>query len=115
AQTPVALVLIDVLRAGLTDGNRSAKAIWRPLWTVDTAGAHDSRAGGALKHRPGSLLERGLKGGRGETTIYEPASLLKLLLVFWPMTVTAPTHTAMMRLSMTQYSMAVGPSSFFRN
>src|SRR3954470_25046796 len=43
------------------------------------------------------------------------ATLEKVLLALLPRVVMAAMHTTMMRASMTAYSTAVGPSSFFRN
>ena len=53
-----------------------------------------------------------------QRVIYGPrnsATLLKVLLAFPPIVVIALRHTTTIRPSMTAYSTAVGPSSFFKN
>src|SRR5689334_23884344 len=62
-----------------------------------------------------------MRAPRGRSQLAPPAgavfaaTLEKVLLAFDPRVVMAAMHTTMIRASMTAYSTAVGPSSFFRN
>src|SRR5947209_7772880 len=80
------------------------------------AAAHERKRPGRLG-RPGRPAERRRllrRVGHEPVGATAPATKLKVLLAFWPSVVMAAMHTTMMRASITAYSTAVGPSSFFR-
>jgi hypothetical protein len=52
--------------------------------------------------------------GDYELALIAVLSEVNIVLAFLPTTVMAPTHTAMMRASITPYSTDVGPSSLLR-
>src|SRR5215210_3778995 len=77
----------------------------RMVWLGPIRVAGEGKAGGSLRPPGQAQLPVGVAFS---------ATLENVLLAFEPRVVMAAMHTTMMRASMTAYSTAVGPSSFFR-